>query len=439
MLLLFFFLLLLQGVVYIVIIPPWQSPDEPTHFEYVYLMAHSGLLPGRVVPDYDLQKEVIISLDKYNFWAYVGVERPQPLPDRFQDCPFLVGAFTQIGQKPFLYYWLASFPFRVMPSIPLTGAMYGLRALSLVFSLITVYLVYRTAREIFPRDFFFSLTSAALAGLLPQFMLIGTSVSLDPLINLVGAAVIFLLIKSSRNGFSPTRSVFTLLLLAAGILITYKAFTLVLIALVGLLIIGGEKGKSPRLFRRWGWSVPGGLICLLLGYLVLTRLQPQTARALVLKVSDFFYTTIGGLGANNGYWPGYWHWFQRELIASFWLKFGWLRFEMASPIYLVIKMISALSALGIVIIFIKRLIGKSSLAPVRMACMGILVSSALIVLLVFCLQWGLKWPVTSVQGRHLFIVISAWSILFVLGRHELVFLRYRNKLYFPLGGFMVFT
>ncbi len=36
---------LLGGVLYAAVVPPWQSPDEPGHFEYVALLYRLGHVP----------------------------------------------------------------------------------------------------------------------------------------------------------------------------------------------------------------------------------------------------------------------------------------------------------------------------------------------------------------------------------------------------------
>ena len=51
-------LALLRGLLYVVLIPPWEHYDEPTHFEYAALIAATGHLPEPGAADTELRGEV---------------------------------------------------------------------------------------------------------------------------------------------------------------------------------------------------------------------------------------------------------------------------------------------------------------------------------------------------------------------------------------------
>ncbi|MEJ2211239.1 MAG: hypothetical protein P8129_19665, partial [Anaerolineae bacterium] len=59
----------LYGLLYLAIMPPWQHYDEPTHFEYVRLLAERKTLPQ--ADDYDLamRREIAASMQAHNFWS----------------------------------------------------------------------------------------------------------------------------------------------------------------------------------------------------------------------------------------------------------------------------------------------------------------------------------------------------------------------------------
>jgi len=202
MLILLILITAINGIIYIIIIPPWQSPDEPTHFEYVQLLADSKTIFGSIAPNFSLQERIISSMDHHYFWKYLGWPRPQPLPLKFEDTPFLrlVRAHTQIGRKPPLYYFLSSLLLRISPQNSIIYKLYLLRSFSLLLTVVTVILIYLSARLIFPKDIYFPLASAAFAAFLPEFILIGTSVSLDPLANLMSALFMYLMIKRNYSG-----------------------------------------------------------------------------------------------------------------------------------------------------------------------------------------------------------------------------------------------
>lgn len=53
---------LVQGLLYMVIVPPWQHYDEPTHFEYARLIVDSGEIPQPGDEDPALRREILSTL-----------------------------------------------------------------------------------------------------------------------------------------------------------------------------------------------------------------------------------------------------------------------------------------------------------------------------------------------------------------------------------------
>jgi len=78
-LLLLLALSLVRGLLYLAIIPPWQGPDEPRHFEYARLIADRGRLVTKRDLSPALQEGVIRSMVEHDFWrfgfAYYGYDR----------------------------------------------------------------------------------------------------------------------------------------------------------------------------------------------------------------------------------------------------------------------------------------------------------------------------------------------------------------------------
>lgn len=425
LLILFFSIALLNGVFYLTLIPPWQSPDEPTHFEYARVLKDgAGFLSPR--PDFKLQKEIILSLDEHNYWYYVGVEEPVPLPEEFSEAPFLSAAPSQILKNPPLYYLIASLILKICPARTVVVQMYWLRALSLLFSLATVGVVFAGARLVFEEKLWPCLASAGFAAFLPQFMVIGTSVNLDPLINFLGASVIYLVIKGQKIGWGWRRILIVLLLHGIGILVSYKFLILIPALLVAWFIyflFSGREIFPARKFLAWCGLA---LVIIAVGYSFLAWNRPDIARIYVIRLSRLSSIVSDYCRGRTQVAPHYWRWFRNELFKSFWLKFGWLRFELSPCFYAVLKVASALSLLGIIIALFKWLFGKSVSGKDQKRFFLTLIGYAVFALGAYFLFWGLKGIDTTAQGRHLFLVLPAWSILFVWGWTELFPPRWRK-------------
>ena len=298
---------LILGIIYIIIIPPWQSPDEPTHFEYVKVLAE-GAPPWAPQPRPDLQKTIIASLDQHDYWRWVGVNRPSPLPTTFRESPFLFAAPTQIGKNPPLYYLLASLVLRVSGGRSVEAQLYRLRALSLLFTVLTVWVVWGCAREIFGSSSPFCPAAAAITALLPQFMVVGTSVSPDPLINLFGAVAVYLALRFQRTGFTFSRILIILFWYGIALLVSYKCLILCL-ALPGVLLIHllFQRDRVLSLKRLFIWA---GLVLagILLAYSGLVWNFPGIARVFIIRV-NIFSTTLSTYLSGEAHFPmEYWHW-----------------------------------------------------------------------------------------------------------------------------------
>ena len=88
------------GLAASLLIPPWQSPDEPTHFEYA-----RGLAIGNTAETPVIQAPIIASFYRYRFWDYRDVPAPNPAPASFSELQRLL--LRQTDKAP-LYYWLAA-------------------------------------------------------------------------------------------------------------------------------------------------------------------------------------------------------------------------------------------------------------------------------------------------------------------------------------------
>ena len=278
----------INGIIYIIIIPPWQSPDEPTHFEYVQLIADSKKISGSVTPNFFLQEQIISSMDHYHFWKYLGWPRPKPLPVKFEDTPFLrlVRAHTQIGIKPPLYYFISSLLLRICPQNSIIFKLYLLRSFSLLLTIVTVILIYLTARLIFPEDIYFPLAAAAFAAFLPEFILIGTSVSLDPMANLMSSLFIYLMIKLQLRGLRFHLLAVIVLVLIVSAFVTYKCLTLVPIFILGICVYLSFSPEAPKKWVRIVLTITCLLFVCVIGYSFLVWSNPRIAQIFIFKASD---------------------------------------------------------------------------------------------------------------------------------------------------------
>ena len=80
---------LLHGLLYVFLVPPWQHYDEPTHFEYAWLLANRSGLPKPGDYDQNMRRAVAVSMVEHNFFRGMNF-----LPDlNVQNEPIWIGLF----------------------------------------------------------------------------------------------------------------------------------------------------------------------------------------------------------------------------------------------------------------------------------------------------------------------------------------------------------
>src|SRR6187200_3337579 len=91
---------LCQGILYLCLQPPWQHYDEPTHFEYAWLIANHPGLPQPGTVDQPLRREIAASMIQHDFYGNM------PQPALLTDGKIEIGV-SELGHPP-AYYMLVS-------------------------------------------------------------------------------------------------------------------------------------------------------------------------------------------------------------------------------------------------------------------------------------------------------------------------------------------
>jgi hypothetical protein len=211
-------LTLLHGLLYIALLPPWQTPDEPTVFEYAALVGLLGRVPTNADRDLALERRITDSLMRQHFFEYLTGHPPPARPNDLEQARASFFMPRQVGSDPPLYFILAALPLKLLGVRPIEQQLLALRLLSLLFTTATVLCAYAAARELLPHAPGFALAVALGLALQPMFVFIGAGAGNDSLANLIGAAICWLLIRLLRYGVSLRRAAGLLALLLAGVL-----------------------------------------------------------------------------------------------------------------------------------------------------------------------------------------------------------------------------
>lgn len=237
---------------YALLVPPWQAPDEPGHFEYGCLLEPLGRPLSQHTLSLPLQQEIVMSMDRNNFWQLVGEPRPEQLLASFSDVPFLQKSGRQVGDEPRLYYMLPSLICRadlaIETRLRLTR-LYG----AVLFGLTGVIAAWGLKAPKHPRSTDIaaslfrpingddaSLTQAAVVAslglvLLPMPAFIAGSANNDSLAILAGAAVFAVSARIYFDGTTRQRVIGVLVMMALALL--SKKTTLFLVPWIGVFAL----------------------------------------------------------------------------------------------------------------------------------------------------------------------------------------------------------
>ncbi|HNP72496.1 MAG TPA: hypothetical protein PLO33_08310 [Kouleothrix sp.] len=236
---------LCQGALYLCLLPPWQHYDEPTHFEYAWLIANRPGLPHAGDEDQAMRRDLAASMLARRF--YWNLEQPRLLTDTG---PIDVGV-TELGHPPG-YYLLVSLPLRLARHLDLESQLYLARGVSLLLFVLTVAFAAGTLRELTPPGHDLRWAVPLAIALLPPFADLMTAVNND-----VGAVAVFSLflwgaVRTIRQGLGWRRVawVFGTALLAVATKNT-AALALALAPLACLVAFWTQRGW------RWRWLVVG--------------------------------------------------------------------------------------------------------------------------------------------------------------------------------------
>jgi hypothetical protein len=160
------------GSLFAVLIPSWQVPDEPAHYNYVRQLAQTGAYPVLMMGDYN-QDLISKQIAPANARPAVSLESV-----KYED------------HQPPLFYTLAAPVF-----VLFNGALIPLRLFSLVVGGLSVVFAYLAILEIFPTHPQLAAFAAAFIALLPQHLHMMAGLNNDSLSETLIALCVWLSVR----------------------------------------------------------------------------------------------------------------------------------------------------------------------------------------------------------------------------------------------------
>ncbi|MEW6366232.1 MAG: hypothetical protein AB1714_16515 [Acidobacteriota bacterium] len=399
-------LALVRGALYLAIIPPWQGPDEPAHFEAQRLLAEYRRPTSLADSSPLLDRELIHSLFTYRTWSFLYRQPPAPLPGRFENLPqFGVGRTTGRFSLAYVLYAVA-----VAPWIdkPIVIQLYAMRAISVVIGMAVVLLTFAIARQAFPARPLVAWGAALFVLFLPQRGVTTASLYDGNLAELLTTSALYLTLKGMRQGFTAWRV--TLLLLCCGAACITKATAFAVLP-VPLIVLAGALRKKILDRRVRPWRLALGVSICALGVLLTVLLSQQLLaylkgwavtlfnqewrqRVMLVISGERLEKALAGFSVAC-----------KTLFMSFWMYFSWLSLTLPSALYLILFVLTLLLIAGWFVCV------RNTAAADRATARIVSLTAALPILFLLGLFVSSTTGNVLRQGRFLFVAISALAIV----------------------------
>ncbi len=190
---------LVQGLLYLTLVPPWQHYDEPTHFEYTWLIANHTPLPEVGDEVQTMRRELAGQMYAANF--YDGLPQPMLLSDASE----IWLGITELRHPP-AYYTLVSLPLRAAGWLDLNSQLYLARSVSLLLFLLTAAAACGLARELTRSGSVVRWAAPLVLVLIPPFADLMTAVNNDVGVILLFTLFLWAAVRMIRRGLTLKRA-----------------------------------------------------------------------------------------------------------------------------------------------------------------------------------------------------------------------------------------
>jgi len=428
------------------IVPPWQAPDEPQHLQYALrILEHPGQITREeAYASQDLVEGIHRSLVAQRFWFFRA-------HDVVPSEPQYVAAFSH----PPLYYAMAALALAPMRRTDPCIQLYTMRLLSLLLTTGTILVTLHIARRLFPDEPEVTCVATALVTFLPMHTFVGASANNDALAELIGSLAILLSVDLAARGPPPPRLLALTLVNGLALVTKRTVFFAVLLSilvcvwmllrwicklgrqrvLIGLLLflvllsMVHEKGaglsmllegkvEPPFSFYAWALAKDGSYQAFL-PYVVDEQLPPptlveRTATWVVRQIDRWTARERAGLATSGPRLS------IRDVatylgitFAGFWGNFGWLNVPLSVGWYFLLLSATGLSVVGLARFGVLLLLGRTHWDSARRRGFAVVLGAA--ILCSVQLLGAMVAKGQPQQGRYLFPALPAFATLLALG------------------------
>jgi len=432
-----------RALLYSAVIPPWQGPDEPQHFEYVRLLYEKRRLLdwGDNIPA--VEQEIIASMERFDYWQTGRYVQRGTSFNEIWD------TYGHDLQQPPLSYLLYLGPLLIAPG-DIALQLYLMRLLSVLLSLVVIVAALIIANKLWGTHPTLSWAIPVFIVFLPTYTAMSGTVNNDHLAEAAVSLVLVFWVLAFKQGLSIPKIGALIVFSLIGMLAKRTAVVLLPVHVIAVIIY--FRLHHPRMFSRRNVILALGVGALVLSIVIwlgstglawLSQHDPTVAEWL-LKIYLFLPSKNYPLSLDHPYFSSealrlYVH-YARFLFETFWGRFALLQVKWPPALYVLAAILSLLALTGLVLPGRRRLRQDDPLQAWQSATLLFFVfSTATMIALVYVneirrwdIQWG-GWP----QARYLFLTLVPIATLFVQGWSEMVPQRHRSAWVVALVGLLI--
>ncbi len=389
------------GVYYSLAVPPWESYDEPGHYQYARYLAVTGHLLDPNDPE------------AQSIWS-----RFQPPLYYVLVAPFI--ASFDLGQhalepeqNPYFTGGIAGLNYAVAFAAPTPdqsaqlAALAVMRLVGVAISTASTVFIFLAARRLWPRSPWGALAAASLYAFWPQFVFIGSMATNDLLITSLAAVLVYLVVRTQQEGLTLVHA--GLLAAVTGAALLTKLNGLAFVVPAGLVILLGAVKQ-----RRTALIALGGLLSLVIAALVLlSRMDFVTGQILQLSTLTRLFENLMDGATVSARFHDIVTYGRRTFVASY----GWGNVEAWSFVY---PLFDAVIGIGFIAAALTRL--RRTATNARGAGSSLLVAASLLASLIL-LAMALSIAQNDrylVVGRYLLPALPSLTLIACAGWYEII-------------------
>ena len=244
----------LDAACWSLITPPFQAPDEPSHFAYVQDLAETGNLPVGDLESFSPAEEIVLGdihqrevrYSPQNHTIFTASQQRELQHDlRLPLSRASPNAGVAVSEPP-LYYALETIPYYAASGGTLLDQLALMRLFSALTAGFTALFVFLFLRESLPAVPWAWTVGSLGVAVAPLLGMMAGWVNSDTLLYAVSAALFYCLARGFRRGLTPKLAALTGAVIGAGLLTKLNFFGLLPGALLGLIVLTVRARHTSR-------------------------------------------------------------------------------------------------------------------------------------------------------------------------------------------------